>query len=268
MKNMKKITQDEVKKIELGILNYISEVCQQNNIRYYLMAGTLIGAIRHKGFIPWDDDIDIGMPRPDYNKFKNIVGDRLHNDRFRLLSYEYGNLDYNFMKMIDDRTVVYEKYISGSIGVWVDIFPIDGLPPNPVVAKILCCNLEFWRRLLNIRNAKKDIATKKNRIFLKRIIAPVAECFSVRFLCNRINGIFKNYNYDECIFVGAVSGGFSYKARISKDVYEQTMLEFEGERYMAPVGSDKLLTQLYGDYMQLPPIEDRVPHQFDAFWKC
>ena len=264
---MREMSLDEVKKVEIDILDYISELCDQNGLRYYLMAGTLIGAVRHKGFIPWDDDIDIGMPRPDYNKLKEILKDDLHENRFKLLTYEYGNTDYNFMKVVDDRTILYEKYINTPTGVWVDVFPIDGLPTNSTIARLLCYKLEFWRRLLSIHNAKLDIATSKKRLLIKRLIAPVAKIFSVGFLCKKVNNVFEKYDYDKCIYVGAVSGGFSYKARIEKDVYEQSFVEFEGKKYAAPAGSDRLLSKLYGDYMQIPPVEKQIQHEFRAFWK-
>lgn len=266
-KDMKRIPLDKVKYIEVEILKYVTSICEKNNLRYYLMAGTLLGAVRHGGFIPWDDDIDIGMPRPDYEKLKKVMGNAVFENRFKLLTYENGGTKYNFMKIVDDRTILYEKYMSEATGIWVDIFPIDGLPDSYFLTRILCYRLGFWRRLLNISMSKDGIATSKKRMLVKKIIRPLVRCFSTDFLCKKINSIFKDYNYDKCRYVGDVSGVFSYKARVPKEIFIKSQVIFEGDMYDAPEGRDALLTQLYGDYMSLPPVEKRVQHDFEAYWK-
>ena len=135
---MDKLTTAEVKKIELDMLAYIHKVCVENNIRYWVCGGTLIGAIRHNGFIPWDDDIDIDMPRPDFERFKKIAD----SSRYMLLTAENEKYYYASAKLVDNNTVLNENNFEGNIdglGVFVDIFPLDGLPSDAKKQRI-----ELW----------------------------------------------------------------------------------------------------------------------------
>ena len=122
----KQIPADVIKEIELSILDYIDDVCKTNHIKYYLAYGTLLGAIRHKGFIPWDDDIDIYLLRDDYMKFVKIVNEQ-RNDRYEILSiYNDDSYNYEFAKVIDKRTALNASnfIINKKEGVWVDVFPL------------------------------------------------------------------------------------------------------------------------------------------------
>ena len=122
-------TVEELQKIELEILKYIDKVCKENNLTYFLAYGTLIGAIRHKGFIPWDDDVDIQMPRDDYNKLCDILKEE--NGRYKLLDHKEGlGYIYPFAKVIDSNTRLIETGLTETVnmGVYIDIFPIDGTP--------------------------------------------------------------------------------------------------------------------------------------------
>jgi lipopolysaccharide cholinephosphotransferase len=264
---MKEIGLDEAKKIELEILNEFVEICKKNNLRYYLYAGTLIGAVRHKGFIPWDDDIDVSMPRDDYEKLKEVMGEKNYDGRYKLLTYENHGTHYNFMKVVDTRTVLYEKYFFGEIGIWIDIFPIDGLPDSYLLTRLLCMRLEFWRRLLNISVARPDNGTTEFRKKIKKIIQPIVKKIPVDYMCKKVNGTFVKYKFDTSKYVGAVSAGASYRARTVRENYDETYVTFEGYEYVAPIGTDILLTQVYGNYMELPPEEERIQHEFKAYWK-
>lgn len=126
---MKELSIDDIREIELQILNYIDEVCKDNKLRYYLLGGTLLGAIRHGGFIPWDDDIDIIMPRNDYDTLLSIINET--NNKYKVLAYKYKKeYYYPFAKIVDSSTMVVESntIATNNMGVWVDIFPIDNLP--------------------------------------------------------------------------------------------------------------------------------------------
>lgn len=263
----KEISVGEIKKIELDILNQFVTICEKYNLRYYLMWGTLLGAVRHKGFIPWDDDIDVGMPRTDYEAFKEILGNNILNHQWKLLTWENRETNYNFMKMVDIRTIVQEKCIEGETGVWIDIFPIDGLPENYLLSRVLCMKLEFLRKLLFVSISRPNYQEKKLKNKIKNIIRPLARRIPSELLCEKINNVFLKYDYDSCKFVGAVSGGSSYRARIERQIYEEDYALFEGREYRVPKGRDKLLRQSYGDYMRLPPKNKRISHTFKAQWK-
>lgn len=185
----------------------------------------------------------------------------------KLLHYEDGSTKYNFMKLIDSRTILYEKYMSEKIGIWIDIFPIDGLPNSVLWTKILCCRMEFWRRLLNISMSRTDYGKSKIRILIKKIIRPIVCLFSSKFINQKINSVFKKYDYDQAKYVGAVGTGYSYKARNLKEMYKNYKMQFEGNTYNVPCGWDAILNGIYGDYMEMPAVEDRIQHEFKAYWK-
>lgn len=264
---MREIELEDVKKIEIEILNKLVDICEENHLRYFLTAGTLIGAVRHGGFIPWDDDIDVGIPRGDYEKLKLILHNRILDGKYKLLSYENRGTKYNFMKMVDVRTVLYEKYMAEATGVWVDIFPIDGLPNSYFLTRVKCIKLEFWRRMLNVSIARSDIGKTRYRKLIKVFLKPIVKRIPTDYMCRKINSVFERYDFDTACYVGEVSEGFSYKARIERKDYDEDMVMFEGREYIAPKGKDKLLTQIYGDYMTLPSEDKRIQHEFKAYWR-
>lgn len=151
---MRLISFEEHKKIQLSILRDIDVFCQKNQIKYFLAFGTLLGAIRHKGFIPWDDDIDIAMPRPDYNKF--ILSFNGMVDNLKVLAPEI-DLDYYapYANVYDTRTVLEEKgtsHLKFEIGVKIDVFPIDGVPTNKIVYCFVSSIMRFYNQILFIKS--------------------------------------------------------------------------------------------------------------------
>lgn len=132
-----RLTLTEIKQVELGILDYIVDICNKYNLIYYLSYGTLIGAIRHKGFIPWDDDIDISMPRNDYEKFLKITSSGQINSKYKCLVPLVDGYYYEFAKVIDTSTIVEDVSVqSTENGVWVDIFPLDGLNKSDKISHL------------------------------------------------------------------------------------------------------------------------------------
>ncbi|MBQ8445584.1 MAG: LicD family protein, partial [Opitutales bacterium] len=136
---MREITHEELKQIQLGILDKVHEFCEKNGITYFLSSGTLIGAVRHKGYIPWDDDLDLYMPRADYDKFIKLFSAN-SPENTKLLSLETDKkYQYPFAKVIDDRTEMVETAVGESfkIGVYIDVFPVDSVPDNFVASWIV-----------------------------------------------------------------------------------------------------------------------------------
>ena len=144
---MRKLNLDEIKKTELDILLELQKVCDAHGLRLYLAGGSLLGAIRHKGFIPWDDDIDVCMPRPDYMKLIHLEDE--FSKHLKLVCYENGTDSYPFMKLIDTRTKVKEKYMQedASSSLWVDILPVDGLPDKEEEIEKIYKKTNFYRKL-------------------------------------------------------------------------------------------------------------------------
>ena len=145
---MREIQFEEMKKIELNILIYFTEVCEENNLRYYLGGGTLLGAVRHKGFIPWDDDIDVMMPRPDFQKLLSLS---INNENYNIIKPGTAGYYYNFAKLVDTRTILEEKGIKriDGLGVYIDIFPLDGMPETPDARKKRFKELNSIRKRIN-----------------------------------------------------------------------------------------------------------------------
>ena len=262
----KKIENDELKQIQLDILDNVASFCESKNINYFLAYGTLIGAIRHKGYIPWDDDIDIAMPRPDYQRFMDLYNKEDSN--YKMICYEL-NEEYNlpFGKVTDIRTDMIEGMYQEhhNYGVYIDVFPIDGFQNKRVMFQA-----QWLRRALN---AKLAVIGKGRGVLgdMKIVVGKIALSFvSVKHILFKINKLCMTYQYDKCNKVGYIPTlSLSRSGIVEKKLIDTTLKgEFEGRTFRIPIGYDLYLKQIYGDYMQLPPKEKQVTHHtFQAWWK-
>ncbi|MCR4633457.1 MAG: LicD family protein [Erysipelotrichaceae bacterium] len=256
---MEKLSLDEVRKVSLDILIDIADYCERNDLRYFLSVGTLLGAVRHKGFIPWDDDIDIMMPRPDYERLL-----KEYDGRYRLLKPESGLLYY--AKAYDPDTVKYETDTdykkNKAIGVDIDIFPLDGIVNDEKIVQKLYKRTCFLEALLRLSN--QPIFLRKNPVkCINRIIPRI---IGSRNLVRLIEKNAKTYDYDKSDYVIRMRyspNGFT--GALPKSVYEKDYGEFEGHRFVIPKGYDAFLTAFFGDYMVLPPEDKRVTHIFECY---
>lgn len=262
----------EIQKIEKEILDYIVNICGENGLRYFLAGGTLLGAIRHKGFIPWDNDIDISMPRADYDKFISIMCEQLSSSKKYKLMEPRSNSEYfyKFIKVVDKRTRLVEKnseYKVSEMGVCVDIFPIDGAKENrkKAIAQIrlvnYCCEKICWGRIpYGGKKLSKKVKCRIRNLFFYI----VKREFWLDFFVNKM----RENDFDTSNYVVSTFGLRGEKEIISRDCFADSRdIEFEGTLYAAPVGYEQYLTQMYGDYMQLPPVEERKePHNICAYW--
>lgn len=272
MKNQKLLSMDEIKRIELDILSDFASFCDNHNLKYYLGYGTLLGAIRHKGFIPWDDDIDVLMPRYDYNKFIELTG--FNPIKKNLETRLYQNCAnpniYPYAKVINIDTIVYEKGKSkrNISGLWIDIFPLDGYPEKKEDA------IKIFTKYHTLRNFQ-DLATTnpfyvKQNIFKKIIktffIAPFVKLYGVKKICSKIDILAQTFSFDENEAVADFTWADNAESYILKSELEPAiMVDFEEKKFKAPIGWKSYLTRLYGDWTQLPPENQRIPHGFIAF---
>ena len=262
-KTMRTVTSEEQKNIMLDLLQKTADFCEKNNIRYFLCGGTLIGAIRHKGFIPWDDDIDISMPRPDYDRFISLFNKP--ENYYQVICME-NNKEYGFpfAKVHDTRTFVNElQYAKDQFGVYIDIFPIDGVGEDEQVFRIL-----RLRKLLHTKKAnyfQRTIAKKIINTFGKILLLP----FSAHYILKLMDKEARKYPYGSTPRAGIIINPYGTREIMDLHIFDKSIpKQFENGNYMVPEGYDAWLRSIYGDYMQLPPEDKRYsPHVSIAYWK-
>lgn len=259
---------NEQKRIMLIMMDYIDSFCRSNNIKYFLYGGSLIGAIRHKGYIPWDDDIDICMMRQDYDKFLAIFSDP--NNRYRLITPET-NPGYYLptAKVYDDATILKEKVSAGvPIGVFIDVFPLDYSFDDYNEACSFGKKVGFYRKIVDIKNITLDTKRKilKNilLLFLKVLVVPFTRKYAIKKICS----LSEKYKTKPTKYVGQ----FTKMTYESREIYDSKWFEnaldvtFEGRQYSIPKEYDLVLKTEFGDYMKLPPKEKQVTHHVNVAW--
>lgn len=267
----KVIPQEEMKQMMLDILQEIHAFCENNGLRYYLAFGTMIGAIRHKGFIPWDDDIDLWMPRPDYERFMK----EFRHPYMQVLSmYTDPNYPLEFMKVHDCRTIVKEEGGDGNWGIFVDIFPFEGIPNEKVWRKRFKKVVAIRHLIANQRFTWKykisegHNLSKKAAIFFGKCLHPFIQLNSLLRWQDRT---IKKYDFNQCDFMcdyTAVPSKYPPLFAPKEKILDRILMDFEGRQFYGPKEYDFFLKHLYGDYMKLPPKEKQVSlHGSIAYWK-
>jgi len=251
----------DLQKIELNILTEIDKVCRENNLKYFLIGGTLLGAIRHGGFIPWDDDIDIGMPREDYEKFISIANEKLPKHLKLQCHKNTKRFPYAFAKVIDTRTAIVEKELNFQTGLYVDIFPFDGVPENKFIRKMHFRYVYFLRRIFTAYFMDdKIIVEKKGRVYLY-LIKLMRKIVNIDKVFSRLDNTLKKYTYKESKFVCNYLGAYFERETVPKDsIGKLKDIIFEGKKFMSMEKPEDFLKNAYGDYMKLPPVEKRKSH--------
>lgn len=265
---------NEIRKIELDILLKIKTICEGNGIHYSLAAGSLLGAIRHQGFIPWDDDVDVIMPRSDYERFVDICAENKHgiNVLNCRINREYGKL---FTKIFDSSTVLEEetgrrgKY---SQGICVDVFPIDGMGKKYSAAVRNFMAVRPCLELLNSANWSKFVRSRTKSICAEPIrfgFFIISRFVSPNTLANRLENRIKRFEINSSNLSGCWCGSYRKKEILSSDVFMHfRKCVFEGHDFECIADYDSYLSNLYGDYMT-PPSESarKTHHGFMAYKK-
>ena len=263
---MREVSFDESKKIMVNILESIDRCCRANDIKYSLCWGTMIGAIRHHGFIPWDDDIDLMMSRKDYNRFLEVYND----PEYEVYTPKVDkNCIQPMTKICDKKTCVYLNNHSKSLfGVWVSIFPYDNAPDE---------NIAKWEKkrdfLLKLYHIKTCQKLNRHRSTIRKFSKQVSKCllipFSSFWIYKRLENCLTAFNDQRtnrvCIWFGTPYMKFRY--------FPQELLEgfvdvdFEQMKAMIIKRYDEFLRGTYGDYMKLPPESERTPkHNYKAYF--
>lgn len=241
----------------------LKNVLEENDLPYYIVGGTLLGAVRHKGFIPWDDDIDISLPRPAYDRFIRDAN-KLLPPHYRLESFvQNNNYQHLFAKVYDTRTTMIENFTQPLVrGVYIDIFPLDGITSNTRHHKV-----QIKKMRLYIKIYRRIFTTKvRSRSFYKRlshqIIAPLVRLFFTKeSILRMVNNLSQQVPWSDAEYIVNYFGAWRMKEVQPKSWYEKRRRYiFDGFEVWGPNEYDKVLTKLYGDYMQLPPKEKRCSH--------
>ena len=264
--NFRKLDIDEIKEVELGVMDYIHNICKEKGINYSLAYGSLLGAVRHKGFIPWDDDLDIALKRDEYDKlYQAILED--NNSIYKVVSWENDSrYPYPFYRVYDSRTVYENNYIQNDIelGICVDVFPFDDYKDvNKEITK-----LDMYRRLsvytlYGIRNKEAGI---KNIVRYLMLVA--FRLTRVKIWNKKLNDCSKAPVNSE--YIDYLMESKKYSTKIDAKALDEVIeCKFEDRVYNIPKDYDHILTTIYGeDYMEIPPIEKRIQHDdFVAYIK-
>lgn len=261
--------------VELEILDEIVEIFNKNNLTYYISGGTFLGAVRHKGFIPWDDDIDVAMPRTDYEKFKKIANKELSK------KYKYRNFENDktikvcFSRVETDKIKV--KDLSAEKedirNAWIDIFPLDGMPNSKIKSFFRKTKLLYLRMMLQYSEFSTIVNQNlPNRPFYEKIliffgkIIPFERILDSRKIMYKLDKELKSVSEKTSKYYVNFLGIYKFKSIMLKDeIYKDGALyEFEGKKYNAPKEYDKYLKQIYGDYHALPKNIDRNKHHIEV----
>ena len=250
----------------LEILLEFRRVCEQLGLRYYLTAGTLLGAVRHGGFIPWDDDVDVVMPREDYDKFRHLAPQILQDGFLYQSSETEKNFPFYFAKLRKQGTYA-EEPLSRSIdmeqGLFIDIFPLDKCPDGDMCATIFFKGMSLLYSAVMGRVCKEFVCGSKKKCvhFLLRILKllPNQWLFVLREMFRRGMG---GYLFASGKRWCTVGGRHGYPRETYQKIWFERTAEvsFEKENFPAPSGWNELLKNMYGDYMRLPSPEERKTH--------
>lgn len=263
---------EKLKQIELDLLKIFAEICDNNNLKYFLIGGTLLGAVRHKGFIPWDDDIDVGMPRKDYEKFIKIAQKQLPEYIFLQTNKTDPKYPQNFAKLRNCNTTFIEtavKNLKINHGIYIDVFPFDAVPNDKFKQKVIL----FKSKLLSVRiqelytveniGAVKSLRNKVIINLLKLFYHTPYDAVRAKEKLNR------NYENIKTDYLFNFSGAWG-KKEISPRIWfdESIKLQFQDCMFSCPKRYDEYLNRIYGDYMRYPPVEQRVSHHYTEIIDC
>lgn len=245
----------EKKQIILDIMSDIDKFCRENKIPYSISSGTLLGAVRHGGFIPWDDDADMFMLREDFDRFIKTYKKR----KYQLL---YNKEDKNvffrdgYAKVCDHHTTVVKKDTLARYGVYVDIFPLDYVPGDKKKRETFMNKVMRYHHKLHHRQ-KNDFISKL-----------ISYYHTTDWWWDKCDRVVRNPEYKDSRFVAHILGSRNKRTVLDKIVFENlSEIEFEGRRFLAFSDHHSYLTMVYGDYMTPPPAKDRDGHRSERFYK-
>lgn len=271
-KDQRTTTLRDIQSAALDVLLDFVRVCDFLELTYYISGGTYLGAVRHKGFIPWDDDVDVAMPRKDYDKLLSC-GDELFCEDYRLVHYSKmdgvihycAKLESSKYQLIDSTASVPRK-----VNLWIDIFPLDGMSDNILAARVHKLRLLSLRALFKLSLFDKIVNQEnRNRPFYENIIIDIARHINFSKFMNpnkrmqKLDRALSKYDFYSSKYVMNFMGSYKFKSIMNREeIYSDgASYCFEGHMLHGPKNYDEYLRKIYGDYMKLPPLEDRNWHK-------
>lgn len=266
----KKLNIDQIHKEELKILIETIKFFEKNNIKYSVYAGTLLGAVRHKGFIPWDDDIDLMLPRPEYEKLIKLAkNNNCKIGEYLVTGARLKNAFYPIIKVVNPNIQTKSNHLSkkNQINLWIDVFPLDGVAEDysKNMRKIQKIQKFYFYRVFSykkIADSRKNVFVKAIKIVVKFFI----NFINPMFISNFIDKTARKHSFEKSNYAGNYIFGYGKKEiMIKSELEEYTKLMFENNEVCGIKNYDKYLSSVYGDYMKLPPKEKRISHSFEAW---
>lgn len=265
----KYLSLEEYHAVLFDMLKQVDSICHAERLRYFLSGGTLLGAIRHKGFIPWDDDIDLMMPRPDYEIFLKKAEKRL--PKRYILAFPDRTKDYSqpWIRIFDTRVAVDDSGMQRTLtrSLFVDVFPIDGLPSNRTLSNLCFKRVRAWDILLKCAR-RKALYPDERLKWLKKPMMALTRVRPLPKYAVSLNKSARRCSFERAHYAGVLATThYGSRERMPVEVFRGSVqVPFEGGFFPAPIGYDTYLSRLYGDYMQLPPEEKRVSqHNLHAY---
>lgn len=264
----------EIQKRLTAMLSVFDAYCKKNELKYFAWGGTMLGAIRHHGFIPWDDDIDVMMPRPDYHRLMRLT-ETSFVDGYRIVGpHNQKNMPLAYMKMEDMNSTIVDNILSvdNPSGVFIDIMPIDGVSSNDNEAEDVYRRYKIYQKgavassipytLDNVISSDKDVKHISLLSYLKSLV--YRKIYSSQYFYNKCDELAASYDYDTSEYVRIYSSPHFSKRKMCRAWFDNIIdVEFENIRVKCPADYDKILTLLYKNYMELPPVEKRITdHHF------
>lgn len=268
-KKGKRIPLEDVRKIETKILKSYIEFCENHNLRYFLAGGTLVGAVRNQGFIPWDDDIDVVMPRPDYDKFHELTKGKIGKFEVRSIDYCPDIHCRGLIRVVDSDYMTQLQVDPMFLPPWIDVFPLEGLPSDYEECLKHYKKANFWKKLSSCARVDPRLTKIRWKRWLRRIcLWPFRHLIGPICINKKLIKIAQEYKFDDCDYVGVVATGLGIRERMPKEFFldGEKKLPFEGMMVSVPPHYDRYLESFYGDYLRLPNLKSRKIHIIGA-WK-
>lgn len=261
---MRKLTADEQKQVSFEILLYFANFCDDHKLKYYLYYGTLLGAVRHKGFIPWDDDIDVIMQRSDYSKLIELLDGKLLRGKYKLIHTEKVGAINPFVKLIDTTTLVINKNSKSDTHLWIDIFPVDNYPSNPTDGKNAIKKVSSLLLFQNAANSRIFSGSTFLRSLLKVPFSIYSHIMGASYFTEKMVQNATQFNYSGN-YANLVAGDSHESPIEESDLINPVDVEFNNHLFHTVNHYQKYLSKQYGNYMELPPENKRFSHMIEAY---